>query len=41
MGKQSKLWSPGVLKGRGWTKGLMDQLLPKPRWRRWDGRYVP
>ncbi|WP_454940060.1 helicase-related protein [Evtepia sp.] len=41
MGKQSKLWSPGVLKGRGWTKGLMDHLLPKPRWRRWDGRSVP
>ena len=41
MGKQSKLWSSGVLKGRGWTKGLMDQLLPKPRWRRWNGRSVP
>ena len=39
--KGGKLWSPGTLKSRGWTKELMAQLLPWPRYRHWNGRSVP
>ena len=40
--KNSKFWSPGMLKDRGWTRPLMDELLPKPRWKRLtDGRSIP
>ena len=39
--KGGKLWSPGTLKSRGWTKELMAQLLPRPRYRHWNGRSVP
>lgn len=38
---QGKFWSPGLLKSRGWTNDLIAQLLPKPRYRRMDGRSVP
>lgn len=36
-----KLWSPGLLKSRGWTNELIAQLLPKPQYRRFNGRSVP
>ena len=39
--KGGKLWSPGTLKSRGWTKELITQLLPRPRYRHWNGRSVP
>lgn len=38
---QGKYWPPGLLKDRGWTRALMDELLPKPRWRRVNGRSIP
>lgn len=36
-----KLWSPGLLKSRGWTNELIQTLLPKPHYRRYNGRSVP
>ena len=36
-----KFWTPGLLKSRGWTNELIAQLLPKPRYRRLNGRSVP
>ena len=43
MGKRpsGKLWSPGLLKSRGWTNELIQTLLPKPQYRRYNGRSVP
>lgn len=38
---QGKFWSPSLLKTRGWTNELMGKLLPKPRYRRLNGRSVP
>lgn len=38
---QGNLWSPSLLKSRGWTRELMAQLLPRPRYRRINGRSVP
>ena len=34
--KGGKLWSPGTIKSRGWTKELMAKLLPQPRYRHWN-----
>ena len=39
--RSGKLWTPGLLKSRGWTKELMAQLLPRPHYRRFYGRSVP
>lgn len=39
--RSGKLWTPGLLKSRGWTKELMAQLLPRPQYRRFNGRSVP
>ncbi len=36
----SKYWNAGTIKGRGWTEELIQQLLPKPRYRRYNGRSV-
>ncbi len=36
----SKYWNAGTIKGRGWTEELMQELLPKPRYRRYNGRSV-
>lgn len=38
---QGKFWSPSLLKTRGWTNELISQLLPKPRYRRINGRSTP
>ncbi|MDY3014979.1 MAG: helicase-related protein [Evtepia sp.] len=38
---QGNLWSPSLLKSRGWNRELMAQLLPRPRYRRINGRSVP
>ena len=38
---QGKFWSPSLLKTRGWTNELIDKLLPKPRYRRINGRSLP
>ena len=38
---QGKFWSPSLLKTRGWTNELIDKLLPKPRYRRMNGRSTP
>lgn len=39
--KPGKLWTPGVLKRRGWTNELIAQLLPKPRYNQRNGHSVP
>ena len=39
--RSGKLWTPGLLKSRGWTKELMAQLFPRPQYRRFNGRSVP
>ena len=38
---QGKFWSPSLLKTRGWTNDLIEKLLPKPRYRRINGRSTP
>ena len=38
---QGKFWSPSLLKTRGWTNELIEKLLPKPRYRRMNGRSTP
>ena len=38
---QGKYWSPSLLKSRGWTNELISTLLPKPRYRRVNGRSIP
>ena len=40
MAKNDKYFSVGTLKGRGWTRSLMDQLLGKPRYLHFHGRSV-
>ncbi len=39
-GKNSKYWTLGTLKSRGWTNGLIRELLPRPRYRHQDGGTV-
>ena len=39
--RPGKYWSPGILKDRGWTNQLMAELLPKPVYRRANGRSFP
>ena len=40
--RPGKYWPPGQLKDRGWTKELMEELLPKPQWKRIKGgRSIP
>ena len=43
MGKSrsKKQLTPGQLRSRGWTKSLMNTLLPKPRYRHFNGRSMP
>ena len=43
MGKSrsKKQLTPGQLRSRGWTKSLMNMLLPKPRYRHFNGRSMP
>lgn len=38
--KRGKYWSAGTLKSRGWTRGLMRELLPRPQYRHANGRSV-
>ncbi len=38
--KHSKYWSLGTLKSRGWTNGLIAELLPRPRYRHVNGGTV-
>lgn len=40
-GTRRKQWSPGLLRKRGWTNQLMDELLPKPQYNRFQGRTIP
>ena len=39
-GKNSKYWTLGTLKSRGWTNGLIAVLLPRPRYRHQGGGNV-
>ena len=39
-GKNSKYWTLGTLKSRGWTSGLIKELLPRPRFRHLNGGTV-
>ncbi len=39
-GKNNKYWSLGTLKSRGWTNGLIAELLPRPRYRHINGGNV-
>ena len=39
-GKNSKYWTLGTLKSRGWTNGLIAELLPRPRYRHQGGGNV-
>ncbi len=39
-GKNSKYWTLGTLKSRGWTNGLIAELLPRPRYRHLNGGNV-
>ncbi len=39
-GKNKKFWTIGTLKSRGWTNGLIRELLPRPRYRHLDGGTV-
>ena len=36
-GKNSKYWTLGTLKSRGWTNTLIRELLPRPRYRHLNG----
>ena len=36
-GKNNKYWTLGTLKSRGWTNGLIAELLPRPRYRHLNG----
>ena len=39
-GKNSKNWTYGTLKSRGWTEALLKELLPPPAMRYFSGRRV-
>ncbi len=39
-GKNSKYWTLGTLKSRGWTNSLIGELLPRPRYRHLNGGTV-
>ncbi len=39
-GKNSKYWTLGTLKSRGWTNSLIAELLPRPRYRHINGGNV-
>ena len=39
-GKNNKYWTLGTLKSRGWTNGLIAELLPRPRYRHINGGNV-
>ncbi len=39
-GKNSKYWTLGTLKSRGWTNTLIKELLPRPRFRHLNGGTV-
>ncbi len=39
-GKNSKYWTLGTLKSRGWTNALVAELLPRPRYRHINGGNV-
>ncbi len=39
-GKNSKYWTLGTLKSRGWTNALIGSLLPRPRYRHINGGNV-
>lgn len=40
MSSKDKLWSVGTLKSRGWTEELIRELLPKPRFRYFNGHRI-
>lgn len=40
MGKNTKYWTVGALRGRGWTERLLDTLLPKPHYWHQNGKRV-
>ena len=40
MSKNTKLWTAGTLKSRGWTEELIASLLPKPQRLYRNGRRV-
>ena len=40
LGKNSKYWTAGTLKSRGWTNSLIRELLPRPRYRHINGGTV-
>ena len=37
---RGKYWTASLLKRRGWTNGLIRELLPEPRYLPFDGRFV-
>ena len=39
-GKNSKYWTLGTLRSRGWTNSLIAELLPRPRYRHLNGGTV-
>ena len=39
-GKNNRYWTLGTLKSRGWTNGLIAELLPRPRYRHLNGGNV-
>ena len=38
--KNEKFWAAGTLKSRGWTEVLISELLPKPRYRHFNGKSI-